>query len=124
MRRTAAVLGTLTATAALSLAAAVPAAAYDPERSSHPRPARGTIEVEVLAEVENNGEGKAEAEIEYKDPVGCILLPENSKEVENETDRRVLVSSKPCAFHPHIIDVVRPGEEEDLSRDAKSLIVW
>ncbi|MEV2274098.1 hypothetical protein AB0I72_00810 [Nocardiopsis sp. NPDC049922] len=121
MRRTAVILGTLTTTAALSLATAAPAAAYDPEKKSHPRPARGTVEVTV--EVEDNG-GTTEVEIEYEDPVGCILLPENSTEVENDTNRRLLVSSKPCAYRPHIIDVVLPGEEEDLSSFAKSLVVW
>ncbi|OLT27639.1 hypothetical protein BJF83_17960 [Nocardiopsis sp. CNR-923] len=123
MRRIATILGTLTATAAISLATAVPATAYDSEReTSHPRPARGKIEVELKRDRDEMR--KSEVEIEYKKPVGCILLPEKAKKVENETNRRVLVSSKPCAYRPHIIDVVRPGEEEKLSRHAKSLIVW
>ncbi|MCY9785625.1 hypothetical protein KIK06_17205 [Nocardiopsis sp. EMB25] len=113
MRHTAAVLGTLAATAALSLATTAPAIADAPERATHSHPADGTLVLFLDA----NGP------VEYEDPVGCITLPEGPTALFNDTNRRVYVSTTSCAFHPRVVDSVRPGEFGSLPGNTRSLVV-
>ncbi|WP_116244026.1 hypothetical protein [Nocardiopsis sp. FIRDI 009] len=110
MRRTAAVLGTLAATAALTLAATAPATAAPTHRSA----ADGTL---VLFLSGGNL-------VEYEDPVGCITTPEGPTALFNDTNRRVYVSTTSCAFHPRVVDSVPAGGLDSLPGDTGSLIVW